>query len=486
MEKSENELLLEQILNSIEKIGKKNEEQNPIEALKQIVWEGLPFLKSNAGTMSNELKELYKTYKEYLKLSKDNKNVMYIYDLQTRINVIQKMIADGYEETKLQLIRAKYNLKTINHIFIMLNFMINDKDAYKKKVSEKLYNPLINQNINIFKLNMSFFIINLIFENIRDKIDVILSQPEENTETLIENLLKEYNDDAQTIGEVLLSRWKDVRGKPEHNQYKIMREKLIEKVFDANKTPIFKILRNSSSHGEFYPIIRGNNDIDIKIDNESKEKQIMSLQTLLTFVDSKISTLPNMDEYSIFIEFYRSTDLLTTMEKYKKQEKTEDVIKMLAILSMYDIVQYNTEQLFADLKSNKISSIRKVDNLDIKKYFTTSYNSESKTNYEILETIKHAIGHMHVRYENGNITFENKQTDSRCTASINDIFTFSLRSGIYNVATATLFYQYYIEEVKRRTSYINCISIEKNNYINYYKIESDKQDIYNNINKKYY
>lgn len=174
------------------------------------------------------------------------------------------------------------------------------------------------------------------------------------------------------------------------------------------------------------------------------------------------------------------------MEKYKKQEKTEDVIKMLAILSMYDIVQYNTEKLFADLKSNKISSIRKVDNLDIKKYFITSYNSESKTNYEILETIKHAIGHMHVRYENGNVTFENKQTDSRCTASINDIFTFSLRSGIYNVATATLFYQYYIEEVKRRTSYINYISIEKNNYINYYKIESDKKDIYNNINKKYY
>ena len=73
MEKSENELLLEQILNSIEKIGKKNEEQNPIEALKQIVWEGLPFLKSNAGTMSNELKELYKTYKEYLKLNSDKK-----------------------------------------------------------------------------------------------------------------------------------------------------------------------------------------------------------------------------------------------------------------------------------------------------------------------------------------------------------------------------------------------------------------------------
>ena len=152
---------------------------------------------------------------------------------------------------------------------------------------------------------------------------MILSQPEENTENLIENLLKEYNGDAQTIGEVLLSRWKDVRGKPEHNQYRIMREKLIEKGFDTNKTPIFKILRNSSSHGEFYPIIRGNNDIDIKIDNESKEKQIMSLQTLLTFVDSKISTLPNVDEYSVFIEFYRSTDLLTTMEKYKKQEKTE-------------------------------------------------------------------------------------------------------------------------------------------------------------------
>ena len=76
MEKSENELLLEQILNSIEKIGKKNEEQNPIEALKQIVWEGLPFLKSNAGTMSNELKELYKTYKEYNAYNTNNTYIL--------------------------------------------------------------------------------------------------------------------------------------------------------------------------------------------------------------------------------------------------------------------------------------------------------------------------------------------------------------------------------------------------------------------------
>ena len=90
----------------------------------------------------------------------------------------------------------------------------------------------------MFKLNMSFLIINLIFENIRDKIDEILSQPKENTEILTGQLLKEYNGDAQTLGEVLASRWKDVNGKPEHQQYRIMREKLIEEGFDTNKTPI--------------------------------------------------------------------------------------------------------------------------------------------------------------------------------------------------------------------------------------------------------
>lgn len=481
MKKEDNELLLEQILSIIEENNKKNESQDSEELLKQMVWEGLPFLKLKAGTMSNELTELYKTYKEYLKLSKDmNKNVLYKYELQIRVNVIQKMLEEGYNETKLQLIRAKYNLKIINQLFIMLNFMINEDD-YRKNISERLYEPQINQNINIFKLNMSFFMINLIYEKTRDKIDAILLQPVSKTETLIEELLKEYNGDSQILGEVLSSRYKDVRNSPEHDQYRIMREYLIEKGFDTTKTPIFKFLRNSSSHGEFYPIIRGNNDIDIKIDNDGKEKQVISLQTLITLVDSKLSTLPNAEEYQIFIDFYKSTDILETMKKYKKEEKTTDVIKMLAILSMYNIVQYNTEQLFSELKTGKRSQIRKVDNLDIRKYFTFSGASEDK-NYKILETIKHAIGHMHIEYENGNITFENRKYNQSCTASINNIFAFALKSGIYGAATATTFYQYYLEEVKRRTSYINDISVEKGNYN---KIEINENDIYYN-NKKYY
>lgn len=277
MKKEDNELLLEQILSIIEENNKKIESQDSEELLKQIVWEGLPFLESKAGTMSNELTELYKTYKEYLKLSKNiNKNVLYKYELQIRVNIIQKMIEEGYDETKLQIIRAKYNLKIINQFFIMLNFMINEDD-YRKNISKRLYDPQINQNINIYKLNMSLFMINLIYEKTRDKIDAILMQPESKTKTLIEELLKEYNGDSQTLGEVLSSRYNDVENSPEHNQYRIMREYLIEQGFDTTKIPIFKFLRNSSSHGEFYPIIRDNNDIDIKIDNVGKEKQVISL-----------------------------------------------------------------------------------------------------------------------------------------------------------------------------------------------------------------
>ena len=429
----------------------------------------------------------------------ENKNVLYKYELQIRVNVIQKMIEEGYDETKLQLIRAKYNLKIINQLFIILNFMINEDD-YRKNISKRLYDPQINQNINIYKLNMSLFMINLIYEKTRDKIDAILMQPESKTETLIEDLLKEYNGDSQTLGEVLSSRYKDVRNSSEHNQYRIMREYLIEQGFDTTKTPIFKFLRNSSSHGEFYPIIRDNNDIDIKIDNDGKEKQVISLQTLITLVDSKLSTLPSAEEYQIFIDFYKSTDILETMEKYKKEGKTTGVIKMLAILFMYNIVQYNTEQLFSELKTGKRSQIRKVDNLNIRKYFTFSGTSEDK-NYKILETIKHAIGHMNIEYENGNITFENRKYNQSCTASIINIFAFALKSGIYGTVTATTFYQYYIEEVKRITSYINDINIEEvkriTSYINdiniekgnYNKIEIDKSDIYYNNNynnKKYY
>jgi len=479
MEKEDNELLIRQILSIVEENNKNIKIKDSEKLLKQMVWEGLPFLKSKSGTMSNELINLYETYKKYLELSKDNKNVLYKYELQIKVNVIQKMLEEDYDETKLQLIRAKYNLMIINYFFIMLNFMINN-DVDRRNISKKLYDPQINQNINIFKLNMSLFLINLIFEKIRDKIDEILRQPESKTETLIENLLKEYNGDSQMLGEVLLARYEDVRGTQEHDKYRIMREYLIKKGFDTTKIPIFRFLRNSSSHGEFYPIIKNNNNIDIKIDNNGKEKQVMSLQTLITLVDSKISTLPNTDEYSVFIDFYKSTDLLTTMENYKTKEKTDEVIKMLAILSMYNIVQYNMEQLFKELKAGKKSQIRKVDKLDIKKYFTILPENGEETNYKIIETIKHAIGHMHIECKNGNITFKNIKANQSCTASINNIFAFALKSGIYSAVTATEFYQYYIEEVKRRTLNINEISIEEKEYNNKYNPNEIEINKYNN------
>ena len=73
MEKPESKLLIDQILNTIEKLNKKHEEQNSMEGLRQMVWERLPFLKSNAGTMTNELIYLYKTYKKKLEVSKNDR-----------------------------------------------------------------------------------------------------------------------------------------------------------------------------------------------------------------------------------------------------------------------------------------------------------------------------------------------------------------------------------------------------------------------------
>ena len=175
MEKEDNELLIRQILSIVEENNKNIKIKDSEKLLKQMVWEGLPFLKSKSGTMSNELINLYETYKKYLELSKDNKNVLYKYELQIKVNVIQKMLEEGYDETKLQLIRAKYNLMIINYFFIMLNFMINN-DVDRRNISKKLYDPQINQNINIFKLNMSLFLINLIFENQIDAINDVLPE----------------------------------------------------------------------------------------------------------------------------------------------------------------------------------------------------------------------------------------------------------------------------------------------------------------------
>lgn len=467
------EKYINEILNNIDKWNKKDQGEN---TLKEMVWERLPFLKDEADTMSKELVELYNTYKQYLEYQKSGKNVL-MYDLAIKVNIIKQMLDKGYTETRLQLIRAQYNLKINNHIFRMLNYLINSDDQHKREVNEKIYNPLINNEINIFKLNMAFFIINLIFEKIRDKIDFILETSSEKTEELLEKLVEEYNGDAQTIGEVLASRFEEVRRNEEkHNKYRTMREKLIEKGFNGDKGSLFKTIRNSSSHGEFYPIIRKKDEIDIKIDNMGKEKSTMSLQTLLTFVDSKISYLSSNEDYDLFVDFYKSTDLLSTMEKYKKMGKVDDVIKLLAVLSMYNIVQYNYEPLYEKVTLSDTSTIKKIDVLDIKKYFTTSYDIEQKDNYKILETIKNAIGHMHIKYENESITFNNTLVGESCTISIFDLFSFDLISGVYDMSIATIHYQYYVEEVKKRLLYTNDIYKYK-----LYDLKDDSNPpIYNN------
>lgn len=467
------EKYINEILNNIDKWNKKHQGKS---GLKEMVWERLPFLKDEADTMSKELVELYKTYKQYLEYQKSGKSVL-MYDLAIKVNIIKQMLDKGYTETRLQLIRAQYNLKINNHIFRMLNYLINSDDQHKREVNEKIYNPLINNEINIFKLNMAFFIINLIFEKIRDKIDFILEANNEEIEELLEKLVEEYNGDAQTIGEVLASRFEEVRRNEEkHNKYRIMREKLIEKGFNGNRWSLFKTIRNSSSHGEFYPIIREKNEIDIKIDNSGKEKRTMSLPILLTFVDSKISCLSSIKDYDLFIDFYKSTDLLATMEKYKKRGKVDEVIKLLAVLSMYNIVQYNYEPLYEKVTLSDTSTIKKIDILDIKKYFTTSYDIEQKDNHKILETIKNAIGHMHIKYENESITFNNTLVGESCTISIFDLFSFTLISGVYDMSIATIQYQHYVEEVKKRLLNINDIY----KYKLYDSKEGDNPTIYNN------
>lgn len=462
-----------EILNIIEDWNRKHQGKK---SLKEMVWERLPFLKDKTDTMSKELMELYKTYYQYLEYQRSGKNIS-MYDLAIKVNIIKQMIDKGYTETRLQLIRAQYNLKINNHIFRMLNYLINSDDQHKRKINEEIYNPLINNEINFFKLNMAFFMINLIFEKIRDKIDFILEANNEEIEELLEKLVEEYNGDAQTIGEVLASRFEDVRRNEEkHNKYRTMREKLIEKGFNGNKGSLFKTIRNSSSHGEFYPIIIKKDQIDIKIDNMGKEKRTISLQTLLTFVDSKISYLSSTEEYDLFIDFYKSTDLLLTMEKYKKMGKVDEVIKLLAVLSMYNIVQYNYEPLYEKVTLSDTSTIKKIDTLDIKKYFTTSYDIEQKDNHKILETIKNAIGHMHIKYENESITFNNTLVEESCTISIFDLFSFALISGVYDMSIATIHYQHYVEEVKKRLLNINDIY----KYKLYDSKEGDNPTIYNN------
>lgn len=448
--------------------------------LKMMLADRVELLTDKVGTKALIGQDIKKAAREQ-ELMK-NAGINYL-DYETPITILAQLslYIKKYSEDQRQVLRANYNLKTNNEMFRILNYIIN---------RDLKYNDLINDNSNIFRINLSFFIINLLFEKINDRLKEIIFSSVDTVEDKISFLLEKYDNDAQMIGEILVTNFKLVK-KDEalRSNYRIMKEFLQSKGFNSESSSLFIITRNAASHGDFYPNIIDKNTIDLIVFAKGEEQRRISLQSLLTFIDSKLSVFSLEEKYKVLLELFQSRNLIETINKMIEEGKKDELLKTLAILSMFNIVQYNNENHFKNIHDMKNKENRLIDSLKIKEFFSTTYSQDEKTNYDILQTIKNAIGHMNVIVNGDIITFYNKMKEEKCSCSITDLFNFLLVDDLYSMTSQTSYFQHLKSEEKRIkeafSNYNNEIyrfeDLSDTVVYNKYPYDEDSEDINTNI-----
>ncbi len=471
-DKSVNDLA-HQILAKINKKLTEYDNQPEIEKVKEVLWDANIFFKNEADTIANEIAKVYQSYLEYTRINNQGENY-YDYDLSTRINVLKELINDGYQESQRELLRANYNTVITNQIFRLLNILLNNDSEYKQKINSTFIEKVKN-NADIFKVNLSIFMLHIIFEDIKEKIEQVVYGDINDVETSIDKLLIEYNNDSQLLGIVLNSIRKDINGTTFHGTYSRVRTYLMSKGYNGAFKSIFSQIRNSSSHGEFYPSIEKNGEINIELVDDNGTTINITKQDLFDYLNRIIGVFPDGKKYELFLEFYNSSNLISTVEKLEEEGKEEEALKFFSMLLSFNLVEYNCEQFLQKLLLENNSAKKKIETIDVKKFFDTSYDKSSATNEKIIETIKHSLGHVNVHYTNGKIVFENKKRNESCECSLLDLINFAIYSGIYQLDIATEFYQQYKFRVEKEIRDLYNISKEK------LKLENDDTFNYDNI-----
>ena len=179
-----------------------------------------------------------------------------------------------------------------------------------------------------------------------------------------------------------------------------------------------------------------------------------------------------------------SNNLTETINTIKETNRNDEILKQFGVLLMFNLIQYNNEQYFIRLSEN--SETRDyLDSVNIKEYFSSSFNKDEKSTYDFMEVIKNAIGHMNIDFDGSIITFVNKLKNESVSSSLVKMYDFILSSSICDLAMSTNFYvRLRAEKARILTSlYENTkiVSYKEELYDIYdYKIN----DYYNNINNK--
>jgi hypothetical protein len=338
------------------------------------------------------------------------------------------MYANKTDESQKQLLRANYNLQSNNEIFRILNLI------YNKDLNDT---DLIDENNYILKMNISFFIIEYVFESIKKDLNNIALSKDDYI-TLVDNLINKYNGDIQSIGDVLLSN------KPKEqnlqNRYNEIKEYLKQKGFIETHTSKFKRMRNAASHGEFYPDFDDVSNINIGIEEHGILKEKISYLELIDFVENKLSIIDNNEEIEMLMKLLRSNNITNTILDIIDKGESEKLVSNLCILSLFNTIQYNNENYFRiDKRDKKKASY--ADSIDLKQFFSTSYPIDERTNFDIMQTIKNALGHMNVSFVNGVFTFDNKMNNEQCTCSMEKLLVFLTKDELYNLTISTSYYE---------------------------------------------
>ena len=435
----------------------------------------------------NSLTELINEWKNRKHIEKTTGENIWFGDLSTEINAMINLYKLHCEEDRKDLQRARYNLETNNNIFRILDYILNGNPDHK---------TFFLQNSKISKLNYSQFIINYYFEKIRDELIHVMQQDISNVESEMTILCDRYNNNPKIIQlmyEVLIQNFSTIR-----NEYKpksraigdYLRSKGV--MGDRNTIPndsMFILLRNCASHGEFYP------DIDNEMVEAINTKSNRVVTRNISFDESinyakEVSDLFNDDKVKLFRYLLFSNDPLETINKIKNTYSKDEILKQFGVLLMFNLIQYNNEQYFVRLSENSETN-EQFESVNIKDYFSSSFNKDERSTYDFMEVIKNSIGHMNIEFDGSTITFVNRLKNESISASLVKIYDFILSSSIFDLAISTNFYVRLTAEKERISAYLHKKYILKEDYekspddiYNYNIIDLENVDKYNNINNK--
>ena len=127
---------------------------------------------------------------------------------------------------------------------------------------------------------------------------------------------------------------------------------------------------------------------------------------------------------------------------------------------VFIIIQYNNEHHFQLIA--KDSEIKQyIDKINIKEYFSTSFDKNSKNIYDFMEVIKNAIGHMNIDLSGDELIFTNTKKNEFVTTSLVKLYEFVLQSDIYILTSSTI----YFDKLKAKKEKI-LNALQMNNNIN--------------------